>query len=285
MTTSQHHEQNRRSWNQATPIHNSHKADQARFLAGDGSTVFDEELELTGDLTDKRLLHLQCNSGQDSLSLAKLGAQVTGVDISDAAIDFAQQLSTDSGIKAHFERDDLLAWFPRAAAQGRAFDVAFSTYGTIGWLEDLGAWARGVFSVLAPGGVLTLLEFHPLVWMFDGEMKLIDDYFRRGAIEEASGVNDYVGRSGEGLAPSGFVPGAADWQNPERAVAFQWTVADIVQACVDAGLVIEVLREYPYTNGCQLWAGQPVLPGNRYGQVSRELPLMLGIRARRPAAP
>ena len=73
-------EQNRRSWNAATRAHNSHKADQAAFLRNGGSTLYAEELELLGDVVERRLVHLLCNSGQDSLSLAAMGARVTGVD-------------------------------------------------------------------------------------------------------------------------------------------------------------------------------------------------------------
>ena len=86
------HEQNRLAWNEATRAHNSHKGDQAAFLRGGGSTLFPEEIELLGDLRDRPLVHLQCNAGQDTLSIAsRLGARVTGVDISDEAIDFARQ--------------------------------------------------------------------------------------------------------------------------------------------------------------------------------------------------
>ena len=80
------HETNRLAWNAATQAHNSHKGDQARYLREGGSTLFPEEVELLGGLAGKSLVHLQCNAGQDTLSLAKLGATVTGVDISDEAI-------------------------------------------------------------------------------------------------------------------------------------------------------------------------------------------------------
>src|SRR6185436_20831619 len=96
------HEENRQSWNAATDAHNSHKADQAAFFRGGGSTLYPDELELLGDLHGKSLVHLQCNAGQDTLSLARLGATVTGVDISDTAIAFAQQLSADNSITAKY---------------------------------------------------------------------------------------------------------------------------------------------------------------------------------------
>ena len=127
------HEDNRRGWNLATEAHNSHKADQAAFLRAGGSTLFPEELEMLGDLAGRTLLHLQCNAGQDTLSLARRGATVTGVDISDTAIAFARQLAADSGIPATFERADVYDWLAEAASAGRQFDVVFSSYGFLCW--------------------------------------------------------------------------------------------------------------------------------------------------------
>src|SRR4051812_10965825 len=104
MLRKQMHEENRVAWNAATEAHNSHKVDQAGFFREGGSTLFPEEVELLGDIAGLSLVHLQCNAGQDTLSLARLGATVTGVDISDTAIDFARQLSADSGVPATFVR-------------------------------------------------------------------------------------------------------------------------------------------------------------------------------------
>ncbi|MBM4431542.1 MAG: class I SAM-dependent methyltransferase, partial [Chloroflexi bacterium] len=115
------HEENRLSWNEATKAHNSHKKDQARFLRQGGSTLFPEEIELLGDVRGLSLLHLQCNAGQDTLSLAKRGAVVTGVDISDEAIAFARQLSRDSGIPATFVRSDVYDWLTQTAQSGQTF--------------------------------------------------------------------------------------------------------------------------------------------------------------------
>ncbi|MCD2105892.1 methyltransferase domain-containing protein [Rhodococcus erythropolis] len=115
-------EMNRLSWNAATVAHNSHKGDQAQFFRNGGSTLFPEEVALLGEIAGSSILHLQCNSGQDSLSLAALGANVTGVDLSDSAIDFARTLSADSGIAAEFERGEVSGWLREAAAARRKFD-------------------------------------------------------------------------------------------------------------------------------------------------------------------
>ena len=275
------HEQNRRSWNAVTPAHNRHKKDQAGFLRGGGSTLFPDELELLGDLRGKRLLHLQCNCGQDSLSLAALGAEVTGVDIADAAIDFAKDLSSASGIPTRFERADVVEWLE--TYEGDRFDRVFSSYGTIGWLADLGAWARGVASVLAPGGKFVLLEFHPLIWSFNREGRVVEPYFIDEVIDEKAGVRDYVGMSGADLTPMGRVDAKGEFLNPEPAYSFQYTVAQTVQALADAGLCIEQLREYPYANGACVFDGMRSLPGRRYGmpEGTPAMPLMLGIVAAR----
>lgn len=281
--TNEAHEQNRRSWNAITPVHNAHKQGQAAFLRTGGSTLFPEELELLGDVAGKRLVHLQCNCGQDSLSLAALGAEVTGVDISDAAIEFARRLATESGIAATFERADLFDWFDAHGGR-RTFDLAFSSYGTIGWLSDIGRWGRGVASVLAPGGRLVLLEFHPLCWCVDASGRWVDEYLREAPIHEASGVGDYVGEAGGALSPWAEAgQGPVDFENPEPAVNYQWSVGQIVQSLVDAGLRIEQLREYPYANGCRIHEGMLEVEGRRFvmPEAVPGLPLMLAVVASR----
>jgi SAM-dependent methyltransferase len=267
-------EQNRRSWNAVTPAHNSHKRDQAQFLRGGGNTLFPEELELLGDVAGQRVVHLQCNCGQDSLSLAQRGAMVTGVDIADEAVAFAQRLAGDAGIEATFHRADLLDWF---ASTDETFDIAFNSYGGVGWISDHAAWARGVHRVLVPGGRLVFVEFHPIAWSLAPDGRLAEPYFIDAPIEEG-GVNDYVGGA---LAPSGFEAGVENFQNPERSYSFQWTVGSIVQHLIDAELRIDVLREYPFSNGCELFDGMQRLPGNRYGMPEGipAMPLMIGLVA------
>lgn len=202
------HEANRLSWNAATQAHNSHKIDQAGFLRRGGSTLFAEELALLGDVRGLRIAHLQCNAGQDSLSLAALGALVTGVDISDEAIAFARRLSTDSGIAANFTRADIYDWLEREAAENPAsYDIAFSSYGFLCWLSDLTVWAKGIHAILKPGGRFAAVEFHPFAMCFDQDWEPVYDYGGGNPIREDDGVSDYVGLSGDALAPSGFAGG------------------------------------------------------------------------------
>lgn len=297
------HEQNRRSWNLVIPAHDSHKRDQAAFLRAGGHTLFPDELDLLGvdisawpenhvppdmspetaPLAGLDLLHLQCNVGQDTLSLARLGARVTGVDISDEAIDRATALAVAAGLAGTFIRADIYDFL--AAAKPR-FDVAFSTYGTLGWLSDLELWARGVAACLRPGGRLVLLEFHPVAFIFDEQLRPAFPYFGRGQVtHNPTGVGDYVGASGELLTPSGWQPGVADFKNSEPCHEFNWTVADWINALVGAGLVVDRLVDYPYANGCQIFENMRTLPGRRFAmpQGAPDLPLMCGLLAHKPA--
>lgn len=275
------HQENRVSWNAATEAHNSHKADQAAYLRGGGSTLYPEEIELLGDVGGKSLVHLQCNAGQDTLSLARLGAVVTGVDISDTAIDFARQLSAESGIPATFHRADLYDWLENTPDR---FDVAFSSYGALVWLSDIQTWAQGVASVLKPGGRFALVEFHPLIGTLTDDWVFSYDYFTDGrAISFENGIGDYVAMSGAALAPSGYLEGVQNFVNPNRGHEFQWSVGEVASALTDAGFVLTALREYPYMNGGKLLANMREMPGGRMypPEGTPSLPLMYGLAARK----
>jgi SAM-dependent methyltransferase len=279
----QYHEDNRRSWNAATGAHNSHKQDQAAFLRAGGSTLFPEELELLGDIAGRSLVHLQCNAGQDSLSLAARGAEVTGVDISDTAIEFARQLSADSGIPATFERADVYDWLAHAGDE--RFDIAFSSYGAIVWLSDIRVWAAGVARILKPGGRFVLIEFHPFASMFGWDWQLDGPYFEGEPMSFEHGIGDYVGLSGAALTPSGWVEGVQDWVNPHPGHEFQWPVSVVIQALLDAGLALRSFREYPFSNGGKLWNNMRESEGGRMlpPEGMPDLPLMFSVVMEKPA--
>lgn len=280
------HEDNRRSWNSATRAHNSHKGDQAAFLRSGGSTLFPEEVELLGDVAGQRLAHLQCNSGQDTLSLAALGALVTGVDISDEAVAFATRLAAESGIPGTFVRSDLFDWFDQAPRDH--FDVVFSSYGAIGWLSDLTSWGEGVAAVLRPGGRFVVVDFHPAGLMFDGSNRAVWHYWMDGGgpETETEGVGDYVARSGDGLVPWGYQEGMSEVPDPAPCHMFDWGLSEIIGALLATGLRLEVFREYPYSNGCVFFDGMRELPGRRYLPPAGmpKVPMMYGIRAVKPTA-
>lgn len=284
MSANKYHEANRKSWNEATKVHNSHKGDQAAFLGNGGSTLFPEEIDLLGDIKGMSLLHLQCNSGQDTLSIAShLGAQVTGVDISDEAIDFARRLSTESGIPAVFHRADVYDWFSQTDAQ--QFDVVFSSYGAIGWLSDLKAWAKGIHMVLKPGGRFVLVEFHPLPLIYETDWTLAYDYMGGDISFNQYGVGDYVAESGGGLTHTGVkIEDAPNFKNPHPAYEFCWGLADTITALLEAGFQLTTFTEYPYSNGWKPFPNMRELPGRRMAlpEEMPVLPFMFGIGARKP---
>lgn len=277
-------EENRISWNAATKRHNSHKGDQAAFLRGGGTTLFPEEVALLGDIRGKSLLHLQCNSGQDTLSLAsQLGALVTGVDLSDEAIRFAQQLSAGSGIPGEFICADVYDWLGH---NERQFDVVFLSYGAIIWLHDLQEWAQGIAWALRPGGRLVVVEFHPLLGILDGALSgdwsEASDYMGGQHYGFDQGVGDYVAEAGGALTHCGeAVHPAAGFNNPHPCHEFAWGLADIVTAVLDAGLTLKTLREYPYSNGFKPYPQMIELPGRRmtFTEDMPLIPLMFAVSA------
>ena len=276
------HEANRVAWNEATKAHNSHKHDQADFFREGGSTLFPDEIELLGDVNGRALLHLQCNAGQDTLSMARLGATVTGVDISDEAITFARQLSIDSGIPATFHRADVYDWLHEQP--GAQFDIVFSSYGALVWLSDLRTWARGIAKVLEPGGRVVLLDFHPVLSMLDDNWRITYPYSSGGQpLTFEEGIGDYVAMAGPALAPSGYLEGVKDFRNSHASHEFAWGLADIVTALLDARLILRTFREYPYTNGASLRPGMREIAGKRFIPPADlpEIPLMFGIGAQK----
>jgi SAM-dependent methyltransferase len=276
-------EANRLSWNAATRAHNSHKADQARFFRQGGSTLRPEELGLLGEVAGLRIAHLLCNSGQDTLSIAQLGAEVTGVDISDEAIAFATQLAADAGIAARFERADVYDWLAAATARQQRFDIAFSSYGVVHWLSDLDRWASGVAAILKPGGAFVLVDFHPAERMFSRDWRHSGDYFPRDQVDSlAEGVIDYITRSPGRLSPFAYEAGVADFQNPYPSHLFRYTLGQIVTAIGGARLRVDVLEEYPHSIAMRFSrmreiADYRTLPPEDVPSV----PLLYGLRARK----
>lgn len=191
---------NKNSWNAKVDTHL--KSDfyfVEEFLQG-RTSLNSIELELLGDIKDKTILHLQCHFGQDSISLSRMGAKVTGIDLSDKAIETAKDLARKTGTDTQFICTDLYN-LPNVLDQ--KFDIVFTSYGTIGWLPDLNKWAKIINHFLKPGGKFIMAEFHPVVWMFDDDFEVVKyNYFNEKPIIEtyegtyadktADIVQDYV---------------------------------------------------------------------------------------------
>lgn len=173
---------NKELWNAKTGHHvRSDFYRNEEFLAG-MSSLNDIELGLLGDVKGKRILHLQCHFGQDSLSLARMGAKVTGIDLSDAAIAKAKEQNDILGLDAEFICSNIYD-LPNVLDQ--QFDIVFTSYGTICWLPDLAAWAAIVGRYVQPGGCFVFADFHPVLWMFDNDFTHVQySYFNKQTIEE-----------------------------------------------------------------------------------------------------
>lgn len=173
---------NRQTWNNKVDSHlKSEFYNIKNFIKGKTS-LNSIELELLGDIKGKTVLHLQCHFGQDSISLSRLGAEVTGVDFSDKAIDSAIQIANDIDSNTKFICCDI---YDLPSHLDKQFDIVFTSYGTIGWLPDLDRWAKIISKYLKPNGKFVFVEFHPVVWMFDEDFnKIAYRYFKSEPIIE-----------------------------------------------------------------------------------------------------
>jgi SAM-dependent methyltransferase len=174
---------NKASWNNRTDTHiKSDFYDVKSFLNGK-SSLNKIELDLLGDIKHKNVLHLQCHFGQDTISMSRLGAKTTGVDLSDTAIQRAKEYAIKTQVDSRFICCDIYDLPNHLEEQ---FDIVFTSYGTIGWLPDLAKWANIVSRFLKPNGKFIFVEFHPVVWMFNDDFDNIAySYFNTGPIQES----------------------------------------------------------------------------------------------------
>lgn len=227
------------------------------------------ELEDLADIRGKDLVHLQCHIGLDTLSWARLGAHVTGLDFSEASIEAARQIAQDAGLDAQFVVGDV---YEAAAKLKRTFDVVYTGVGALCWLPDLRGWADVVAALLRPGGQLYLFEFHPMEWMLElnegGGLDLHFDYFTPEDGFRDGGAVSYADAAAEDQAHP-----TVQWNHP---------LGEVVTALAKAGLVLEELRELD-RSVLQRWNGMEELADGMFRMVRPpSLPLMYVLQARRP---
>jgi ubiquinone/menaquinone biosynthesis C-methylase UbiE len=222
-------EKNRDAWNRRTDYHlTSEFYDVKGFLAGKTS-LNDFELRLLGNIKGKSILHLQCHFGQDTISLARLDADATGVDLSDNAIKNANLLAEKTNVNARFICCDIYSLPEHLDEQ---FDIVFTSYGTIGWLPDLDKWAGIVYRYLKPGGRFIFVDFHPVVWMFDTNFeKVAYNYFNTGPIVETES-GTYADRD----APINY-----------EYVGWNHSTGEVLGSLLKTGLTLESFEEYDYS--------------------------------------
>ena len=267
---------NRRLWDAWTAVHAQGEFyDLAGFRQG-GVRLRDAEIAAVGDVRGRTLLHLQCHFGIDTLSWARLGARVTGVDFSPAGIRLAREIAADIGIEdARFIESNVYELPERLDGE---FDVVYTSRGVLNWLPDVRGWARVVAHFLVPGGTFFITESHPVFNAFQdegvapGELRLVYPYWEhRDPL-----VFDVQGSYADPDADFG----------EQKLHGWDHGLGEIVTALIDAGLRIESLEEHPFLE----WAadflvesepgsGRFILPPG-----PGELPLSFSLRATKPAS-
>ncbi|MBP6586250.1 MAG: class I SAM-dependent methyltransferase, partial [Flavobacterium sp.] len=220
---------NKETWNKKTAVHiASDFYNNEAFLNGK-SSLNHFEIDLLGDVSQKKILHLQCHFGQDTLSLARLGAKVTGIDFSDQAIEKAKEYSKQLDLDATFICCDV---YDTPNYLDEKFDIVFTSYGTIGWLPDMDKWAAVVSHFLKPEGKFVFVDFHPVVWMFDDDFKeVFYNYFKsEPIIEEETGT--YADKKASLI---------------QKTISWNHSISEVVNALIENGLTIHLLNEYDYS--------------------------------------
>ncbi len=188
---------NRAMWDERAPAH-AGSPDYAfeRFRADPKflSEVVQFDVPLLGDVTGARGVHLQCHIGTDTISLARLGARMTGLDFSAEALSHARRLAAETGAEVDFVQADL--YDAPSVLEHDAFDLVYTGIGAICWLPRIDEWARVVETLLAPGGRLFMREGHPMLWTLadrsDGLLVVEHPYFETGEPLRWEGDETYV---------------------------------------------------------------------------------------------
>lgn len=257
------HEINRQAWNKMVGLHIGHPEYRTQEVIDGGSSLKRIELEALGDVRGKRLLHLQCQFGLDTLSWARRGAIVTGVDIADESVRQANIIKEKCGLEATFVRSDVLDLI---GVIDHKFDIVFQSYGCHPWISDLYQWAKVVAHYLLPGGVFFTVDEHPANVLF---LEDNTDYFDSEPIRSKN-PPDYC---------------ETETRIDGEHVEYQHPISTFVNSLVEAGLIIERLEEYNY--GYYRWHKDWYRDEDHYWyppEGPTKYPLMFSLKARKPLA-
>ena len=222
--TDQHNEMNREVWNEIVELHYHHPDYKLKEFLNGWNSLKQIEKDALGDVKGKSLLHLMCQFGMDTLSWARLGAEVTGVDISDKSIEFAEKLKQQADISdASFVRSDV---YDLKGKINQQFDIIFQSHGTHCWIGDLDKWAAVIAHYLKPGGMFFMVDGHPVADLFLWGDQF--DYFHKGPYKEANWP-DYCDR---------------EYIVKGESVEWMHKLSDFVNVMHATGLKVEALNEY-----------------------------------------
>ena len=234
---------NRRNWDDRVPIHAASSLYNLDGYVNDPShlsSVVEFDVRYVGDVAGKTLLHPQCHIGTDTLSWARLGAAVTGIDFSGPAIATAADLATRMGIDARFIESDVYA---APAILDEQFDVVYTGVGAICWLPDIRRWAQTMATFTKPGGSFYMREGHPVMWSLDwerqgDELRIQLPYFERDTPET---FEEAVTYAGEGTLASTTIH---SWNHG---------IGQILTALLDVGFRIDRFEEHRFLE----WSALP----------------------------
>ncbi|RRO24403.1 class I SAM-dependent methyltransferase [Flavobacteriaceae bacterium 14752] len=220
---------NQKLWDDKTPIHLKSDFYNVNAFERGESSLNPIELNLLGNLKNKSVLHLQCHFGLDSMSLTRLGAKVTGIDFSNTAINEAINLRNKLGLATQFVQSDIYSLDEKINSK---FDIIYTSYGVLGWLPDMPKWAKVISHFLKPSGKLVLVEFHPIVWMFNSDFNKIDYPYSSGQAIIENTKGSY-----------------ADSQAPIENKSISWNhgLAKVFRALIFQNMEIEDFQEYNYS--------------------------------------
>jgi ubiquinone/menaquinone biosynthesis C-methylase UbiE len=222
-------EQNRQSWNELTTLHAESSFYNIDSFKKGKTSLNHIEIEELGDILGKKLLHLQCHFGMDTLSLARQGAEVVGIDISDTSIQKATELSNELNIPAKFIRSNI---YDIESILDDKFDIVFTSYGAINWLNDLDKWAKIINRYLKPNGVFYMVEFHPFIYTLSDNSEIVDSYFKSKPLET--------------VVESSYTDNSEVSNQNLKHVEWHHSLSEVLNSLISNGLTIEFLNEFPY---------------------------------------
>lgn len=257
-------EVNKESWNKRTEVHvKSDFYDNENFKKGKCS-LNQIELDLLGDISGKSILHLQCHFGQDTISLNRFGAQITGVDLSDKSIRYAEQLAEETNATAKFVCCNI---YDLKNHLNEKFDIVFASYGTIGWLPDMQKWADIIKHFLKPKGEFVFVEFHPFVWMFNDDFNAIQyNYFNTEPIIETE-TGTYAD---------------TDSNIIQENITWNHSISEVIQSLLNSDLNIETLKEFDYSP-YPCFKNIEKVEKNKYRikHLNNKIPMIYALKARK----
>jgi ubiquinone/menaquinone biosynthesis C-methylase UbiE len=222
-------EQNRVSWNELTRMHVESEFYNVSGFKNGETSLNHIEIEALGDVKGKKILHLQCHFGLDTLSLARMGAEVVGVDISDASIEKARELATELDIKARFIRSNV---YDIEKVLDEQFDIVYTSYGAINWLHDLDEWARLIKRFLKPGGMFYMVEFHPYSYSLNEKGEIAYPYFNTEPIES--------------VVEKTYTDNSQVEKQDLKHIEWHHSISEVLNSLLGQGLTIQRFDEYPY---------------------------------------